>query len=230
MSSYREINNYKGGLVGTPEFSGIEYDWEVPDNIVVSSPGGVSTTQHHYTKGFYGDGASSWDVYAGEGKRYPYGVHGNLYQTGFDSATELHEYAQYPPDTMYTQNQSTAHIDNFGPVAGMSPTKSGITPVEFIPPPDSAEVKKDLSSDFKKLQNVIKVPNPWFLFIVVLLIYISLDFWVNAGESFIFQKFHGGKTPNYKWLIFYAVLFTFLVFLFTNIVGVPLISLEMNEV
>ena len=67
MINYQTLSKYSGSLYGRPEYDGIEYDWEVPDNLVVGSPGGVSSIHHHYTKGFNGRGNTSSDIYAGQG-------------------------------------------------------------------------------------------------------------------------------------------------------------------
>jgi hypothetical protein len=222
--SYQNFQAYNGSMYGSPQYRGIEFDWEVPDNMVVASPGGVSTTQHHYTKGVYGEGASHWDIYGGEGQRYPYAEHGGLYTVGHNAPQKQHEYAQTPPDMMYTQNQSSAHIDNFTPVKLGGDGKS---PIEFISPPDSSA-----TTPLTPLQPAasIKVPNPWFIFIVILFVYLALDFWTSAGESFIFTRFHDGKTPNWKWLAFYGVVFTLIVFLLTSTIGIPLVTLEMGQI
>ncbi len=243
--SYQNFQTYNGSLYGTPEYKGIEYDWEVPDNMVVASPGGVSTTHHHYTKGMYGEGASHWDIYGGEALRYPYGEHGGIYSVGHNAPQKMHEYAMQPFDVMYTQNQSTGHIDNFTPmdmstgtteldkIFGGSPTpkptpKSKKSPtVEFISPPDTNDVSE--SKEIRHLKNIIKFPNPWFIFFVILIAYIALSMWANAGQSFLFDKFHGGVKPGYKWLTLYAILFTLLTFLITQIFGIPLINIELDE-
>lgn len=204
-NGYQQIKNYKGNLYGEPEYAGLEYDWEVPDNMVISSPGGASAVHHHYTKGMYGSGATMWDIYGGEGKRYPYGEHGNVYQTGQSSAQQAGLY--YPaPDKMYTQNQSTAHRDNF-------------TGIEMIPAPD---VESFTTSPKQK----VAVLNPWMLFLIFAIVYMALDLWIRAGESFIVTRFHQGKELDFKWLIFYAVLFTILAIVVASLVKIPLISIE----
>ena len=101
--SGRQNQNDNSTLYGQPEYRGIEYDWEVPNNLVVGSPGAVSTIHHHYTHGFYGRGNTSSDLYAGQGERYNSGIYGNLYQTGQESSQQY--YANPPPDYQYWQNE-----------------------------------------------------------------------------------------------------------------------------
>src|ERR1700691_6025336 len=108
---YQQLQQYKGCLYGKPLYTGIEYTREIPDNMVLASPGGISD-QQHWTHGFYGDGASYWDNYAGEGNRYPYGEFGNLYQTGQNTGTDQGYYVE-APDQMFTENESTPLVENF---------------------------------------------------------------------------------------------------------------------
>ena len=225
--SYQQLTQYKGSLTGYPHYSGIEFDFEVPDNTVVASPGGVSAIQHHPSHGMYSESSSYWDLYGGESKLYPYAEHGNVYNTGHSSAEHLGEYAQYPPDPMYTQNQSSPHIDNFKAIPGTI----GETPVniEYLAPPDSGEVKSvsaAVRSDFKKLSHNIHLPNPWLIFFLFILAYFAMDFWVNAGETLLIDKFHGGKPLPWYWLAFYAAIATFFIFIITTHLEVPLVALE----
>lgn len=104
-SDYQTLKKYDGSLYGQIHYNGLEYDWEVPDNLVVGSPGGVSTIHHHYTKGFDGRGNSSGDIFAGQGARYIAGEYGNLYSTG-QSATQNSGYFLSAPDYPYWQNET----------------------------------------------------------------------------------------------------------------------------
>jgi hypothetical protein len=101
--SGRNLENSNNSILeGRPEWQGIEYDWEVPDNQVIASPGGVSSVHHHHTKGFYGRGNMSSDIFAGQGERYNSGVYGNLYQKGHESSQTY--YGNPPPDKQYWNN------------------------------------------------------------------------------------------------------------------------------
>lgn len=109
MANYQQLSKYSGSLYGRPQYDGIEYDWEVPDNLIVGSPGGVSTIHHHYTKGFDGRGNTSSDVYAGQGQRYNAGVYGNMYQIGQEAGQNM---GYYPaaPDYQFWQNQEPSQF------------------------------------------------------------------------------------------------------------------------
>jgi hypothetical protein len=103
-------NSYVDTLYGNPTYRGIEYDWEVPDDMVVGSPGGVSSIQHHYTHGFYGRGNTSSDIYAGQGQRYNSGLYGNMYQTGQSGGQGMGYYPD-APDYQYWQNYEPSQFD-----------------------------------------------------------------------------------------------------------------------
>lgn len=127
---YRNLKDYDGGPTNpSHDDSPGEYDYEIPDDMVVGSPGGLSTTYHHYTHGFYGRGNTSSDVYAGEGNQYISGVYGNLYNTGGSSAEQLGLYPN-PPDPPYWQHMSPQntlpHGSNFLP--------SVTPPRDYTPP------------------------------------------------------------------------------------------------
>ena len=224
MTGHQRLREYSGGLYGSPYWKGIEYDWEVPDNMVVGSPGGVSGIQHHWTKGMYSNESSTWDVYAGEGDRYVYGEFGNLYQVGQNAAQQNHQYGP-APDVMFTQNQSTAHVDNFTPVdlQGEAPPVPQGAPsgVEMLPSSDTDE-SVPVNADKRR----VMVLNPILLFLLFAAVYFALDLWGQAGESFISSYFHKGRALSWKWLLFYAVIFTLVVFVLAYSIEVPLISIE----
>lgn len=102
---YQTLTNYDGGLSGLPpSYNGVEYDYEIPSNLVIGSPGGVSTIHHHWTKGFDGRGNTSSDIYAGQSQRYISGEYGNMYQTG-QSASQAQGMFSNAPDYQFWRNQ-----------------------------------------------------------------------------------------------------------------------------
>lgn len=103
--NYQSLTTYKGDLYGDmkPSYQGIEYDYEVPDNLILASPGGISSVSGHYTKGFYGRGNTSSDIYAGQGQTYISGQYGSLYESGH-SASDAQGYYSSPQDYQFYQN------------------------------------------------------------------------------------------------------------------------------
>ena len=51
MAGHQNLGRYDGSLYGEIDNRGMEYSTQVPDNMVIGSPGGVSSTHHHYTRG-----------------------------------------------------------------------------------------------------------------------------------------------------------------------------------
>jgi hypothetical protein len=215
MSNYQSLQKYKGSLYGSLEYGGMEYDFEVPDNQVISSPGGLSAVHHHPSKGLYSKESSSFDIYGGEPIAYPYGEFENLYQTG-QAAPYYMEDFQQPIIPNYTKNPSLYRKDNFAPSIELIPLPD--TPVVSTPEP-----KKE---SFTPLGDVVKVKNPWAIFILLLILWLAIAYWTYAIEGFVTTHFHGGKTLNWKWLAFYAVLFTITLAIAAHFSGVAISDIE----
>jgi len=130
MNAYQKLTNFSGSLYKEPDpsYRGIEYDFEVPNNLVIGSPGGVDSVRHHYTKGFYGRGNTSSDVYAGQQSRYIDGKYGNLYNVGHSAAQAQGFYGD-APDPKFWMNQPSFPVDN--PTFNSKETFIGETPIEI---------------------------------------------------------------------------------------------------
>ena len=113
--SYQQLKNVNGSLYGEAQYRGIEYDSEIPDDYVVSSPGGVSSIYHHYTKGFNGPGNNSGDIYAGQGDPYISGVYGNMYQPGNSADVKNNE------GYIYIEDDDEKKISKLIPVRHLPP-------------------------------------------------------------------------------------------------------------
>jgi hypothetical protein len=228
--NYQQLQQYRGSLYGDLNYSGLEYDYEVPDNIVISSPGGVSDIHHHYTKGMYGNGAVTDAIYAGEGYRYPAGEDENLYQYGQQS---VQQQRMYPPgpDPTYTQNFGTYKKDNFAP--GM----------EIIPPPEDKTAIDPISGgrnpqmvDLPEITQAVKTaeagkhkltfPHPIILMLVFFCAYVAFTFWINSAQGFIAQRFHQGRPIPWQWTCAYAFIFSGLTYLLISYFDVPLFMFE----
>lgn len=72
------LDSYNGTLMGIVDMPTGIYD--------TSSPGGLSSTDHHWTLGLYGKGNRVDDMYFGTGERYVAGEYGNLYEPNAHSA------------------------------------------------------------------------------------------------------------------------------------------------
>ena len=187
------------GMMGQPQYLGMEYGPESPDNMIISSPGGVSSTMHHYTNGFYGQGGSSADLYAGEGKTYPYGIYGGMYMSGSMAARQM---GMYPPEI---DTQFGKHYTSQPPVSDA---------FEIIPQPDSP------TSLVEGFDGVTPAGNAsgttpmkakiglLTLFIIILVAYVTFELWTEAGLDFLSSYFYGGQPLGWKVMTLGAVIGT----------------------
>jgi hypothetical protein len=214
--NYQHLGKYKGSMYGQPLYTGIEFSNEVPDNMVMSSPGGLASTYHHPTKGFYGDGSGSrWDFYAGEGLNYPYAEFGNLYQQGQSAAQHMGYYVP-PPDTMYTQNESTSPPEFKGENAKKHREKF-TTSKDIIPQTIVDDVIKDTIPSLSI--------NYYALFFLVILAFIALYFWSLAGKKIIQDYIFKNKGGWRQWLAT-AIVFTILLAISIYNINGPIISMK----
>jgi hypothetical protein len=219
MSKYQSVENFnRGDLYGNPQYLGQEYDKNIPDDMLVGSPGGTASTFSHWTKGFYGTPSSSWDFYAGQGQAYPYGLRGNLYDYGQTAIYDM-GYYNSPPDPIYSGNNSVpvndiAQRENYE-------YNSGIEEIKTTPINEILDVK-----DSKKCPNVGLKINPVVLFVLFIVAYIAMDFWSSAGQLFIQERFNQGNPLSWKSLLAYGFAATILLFVVAWSLKVPFIEFE----
>ena len=245
--NYQNLNRYDGTMYGDHSQNGYEYDWEVPDDVVVGSPGGVSSIHHHYTKGFYGRGNTSSDIYAGQGQRYNSGVYGSLYQSGH-TASEALGYYPTGPDPQYwnagapphtsgmmndSGNMSNVHQQSLGGGISPSGTKENFSSAVYS---DLASQGIELieNNDDPKSQNAAAAPgdekgykfSSWMIFIIFLFAFISFAFWAATSQAFVRQYIHKGQRVSWKALLIYSVLMTALFIMIAWLAGVPITVFE----
>lgn len=249
MAGYQHLQKYKGSLYGNLNYSGIEYDYEVPDNIVVASPGGVSGIHHHYTKGIYSDASSTTDIHAGNGNAdaYPYGEYGNMYQVGQSATRYMGDFVQ-PADlngvTGYTQNQGEPRKEYFKHMDPRDPRSPAGAVMELISPETSISSGgvRESSRSSKGKENVTPIPGAddnetteykTISFISVLKMlgifvvgYMAVNFWVKGGEDYINTRFYNGEAMDWRQSLTVAVVFTLLLLACAYVFGIPLVTLE----
>jgi hypothetical protein len=105
--------------------------------------------------------------------------------------------------------------------------------IEFIRPADvdidkrGTQFKLEETPISESSKKSIKFSiNPYLMFFVFILLWLALDYWIRSAESFIVQYVHKGKELGYKWLAFYAILFTLLFLGVAWWMGVPSAELE----
>lgn len=251
-SSYQNLSNFKGSLYGDINYNGLEYDWEVPDNLVVGSPGGVDTIHHHWTKGFYGRGETSGDIFAGQQQRYISGPYGNLYNIGHTASQQMGYYSE-APDYRFWQNTPpiTTQMNqgpSFTPYPGpnVAQFESEVTnpqglanliekyDFEVIDQADdydgpinkvTEKIANEVGTEATKYRTNITIKStisPLILFLLFLFAFICFDFLAEAGHIFVNTHVWKGKEPNWKEAIFFAILITFFFLIIIYVAGVPL--------
>ncbi len=226
--AYQSLTTYNGDLYGIkPSYQGIEYDFEVPSNLIVASPGGVDSRTGHYTKGFYGRGNTSSDAYAGQGPRYISGVYGNLYQSGQTSSQAMgiypanqdyQFYQNYTPQQYIKDPTSIGYESSWMPERRLHegadpPTNTngsieGYQPTSQLNGDDSFEVVDEQSGPNDGMA-VITIPvhsNSWLWITLGILLFFSMIFmWSQAVNLFAIEWFNKGNKPSWKLYMFWAV-------------------------
>jgi hypothetical protein len=139
---YQSVSNYDGSLYGTPKYDdpypgegfmrddGYQYDYEVSNDNLVGSPGGVSATHHQPIGNIYGRANTSSDIYAGQDHRYINGEYGGLYSTGQTASENLNMYPS-PPDAQWWNNITPQNTAPYG-----MENDPSVTPPDNIPATD----------------------------------------------------------------------------------------------
>lgn len=228
--NYQRLQAYDGNLYGALGNEYIEHPNTIP------SPGGIFTGYYYDDLSKYTIGRSTGDIYAGQGNRYVHGEFENVYNTG-NSASDYMGYYNHPPDPTFLQNMPTKNPPARPvPLAGHSQTSFR----ENFQHPKETNIKSDASpiQDFGSTENTestaplanltgaIITKNPFLLFVILVVLYITMDFWTAAGSEFIAKRFHGGRDLSWKWLLFYALLFTAILVILTQMTKVPLVQVE----
>ena len=215
---YEILTELNSPVYGRPEYDGLEYDYEVPNEMVVASPGGASDIHHHWTKGFYGLGGSSWDVFGNEPPAEVYGNVGALYDTG-PTATQT----QGPP---------------IGPVYPSPPV--GTSP-EFLgaqapprPPPEPFNNDNNIeyvdasipflteSSRERYATTPLSTSEPgspglvaprapalnWYTLSVLFVAFIAFSFWTYAIEALFRERVYKGRRIPWLACVGYALCFS----------------------
>jgi hypothetical protein len=195
---YQVLDSPDSPVYGTPDYDGLEYDYEVPNQMVVESPGGTSDIHHHWTKGFYGVGGSSWDVFGNEPPATVYGNTGSLYATGptatqtwAPTAPGAGTYYGSPPSGMSPEflgrqsapNPPSKPFEDTDNIEYLQPVKPTPTREKYVPAAGETKVNVDsTSSPLQLTTNTI---------ILILLTVVVAFFWAHLGLSFLQHRYSG---------------------------------------
>jgi hypothetical protein len=223
MADYVLLNNFGGRM----KYEGLEFDQNVPKELEITSPGGVASTTHHWTKGFYGQGGSSTDKFGNSDPYYLYGPEGAIYNKG-DSEQKILNGSR-TSDKRYWNNESGLNV---------SQTKFDrkINDNGFVTEyyEGTTKVDDDLDLLIKKMCPCKNLKpgemnitfNPWVVFLVFLVAYVVLDLWASAGRGLIKDKLHNGKKLGTMDLVFYAIIFTVILVVVAKLVNIPVTHFE----
>lgn len=216
-----------GGEAEGPEQSGLQYDRDVPDDMVIGSPGGVSSTFHHYTHGFYGKGGSSNDIYGGDQPSYISGEYGNLYQLGDNAAINSGAYSRREDELSqsYWKNQfpSVLTQQQVSPKTNLKagrPQTENFEMIEEADEPFSLNVSTSDAPDDK-----VKI-HPLVLFLVFLIAYICISLWSGLIFQWVKEKFNNGKEFTTHMLLIFSIVFTLLLVFISWSLSIPLGTFE----
>lgn len=209
------MDMYGGDMYGKKRYSGIEYDTAIPDTSVIASPGGTATTLHHHTKGLYGAGNVSSDIFPGMGEMYISGDYGNMYATGH-TASQDQGYYPATTDDRYWLGMSSKHdrIEKFSPMDDTT---------EYFDEPElegSGEKSLEPSSSAQTKRNAV------IIFFIFLMAFIAFDLWAQAGNSYIRTRFYSGNPMSWTHLMYWALGITVLFGLVIYFLDIPLSTFE----
>lgn len=216
--AYQSLTTYNGDLYGIkPSYQGIEYDFEVPANLVVASPGGIDSRTGHYTKGFYGRGNTSSDIYAGQGPRYIGGIYGNLYNSGQTSsqamgyypANQDYQFYQNSTPQQYTGDPtSIGYEDSWLPERriheGADPPTSSIEGYNGFVPPSGSDFEYVGETPSSQTPSSGWITNRSWAFVVVAISFgfLFLMLWSKSVEGFLVEYLNKSRVPSWK---FYSI-------------------------
>lgn len=170
---YQTFSSYDGSVTGkfkpkAKRYDGVEYSPDVPDDVIVGSPGGVSSVHHHWTHGFYGAGASSSDVFGNQGRAYIRGEHGNIYRPGRGAGTPN------APDANFTTESNVEMLEQAD------------TAVEHFTPPMEVETTVPTMGGDEGMK--------WLMiFVLALIAFVAFQFFARGGRMALQEKVFGGK-------------------------------------
>ena len=201
-----------------PSSSGIQYDPRIPDDVVVSSPGGVDSNHHHWTKGFYGSGGASNDIYGFDPPRYPSGEYGNLYHKGPMAAQVYYPKDADGPYRRLWDGKSPDVPSN--QISAAESEYSLVMPDPTFTPPKLNSVQggnggvepglliEGFDGSTKTKKSKYSFENAALVFAIIVLAGIAASFWIQSGTTYLREKFHKGKEMSSKELAVYAVAVT----------------------
>ena len=183
---------------GVPKFAGYEYSPDIPSQMVMGSPGGVSAIHHHWSHGLYSYAGGTKGIHGGDLPRYPSGVYGNIYDGGVSS---MDAYGMAHPEMEnLTANMTTGNIrENY--------TKDD---------PLTTKINLDgmgINIDHKKEMGF---KNILYILLLSILLAVTYFYWAHGLNEYISQYMK--MNANSK--IFMAIVGTLIICIIISIFGI----------
>ena len=182
---------------GRAEYAGYEYSPDIPSQMVMGSPGGVSAIHHHWSHGLYSYGGGTKGIHGADLPRYPQGAYGNIYDGG---VTAMDVYGMgHPEEEFLSSNMTTGSIrENYTPV--------GTTRIDINGLGISESHDGKTSIPFKELL---------YFFVISILLAVSYYYWTHGLDEYIGKYMK--MTANSK--IFLALVTTLILIIIVSIFG-----------
>jgi hypothetical protein len=189
VDRYQTLDNYTGELTG-----GISYDYEIPNDIVVETGGGVDGIHHSNQTNFTGIGNTYIDRMSGQGPNYLSGAYGNLYSTGGQTTpTEPKLWESMPPKNDDIEFLEPVNLDKL----------------------DASNIPDEVKTTFR----IKTTPSAAIImFLLLIFLFFLFDMFSASGQLFIQEKFNEGKEFTWQRMLFIAIagtaIFVLLVYMF----------------
>lgn len=191
------VNRYDERRQDINTFDSQEPQGKFGKDMLVSSPGGLSSTYHHWTRGFYGFGNSQVDKIDELGNKFVTGEFGNMYPISLKGPGEYdkegYRKIENEVDSSFEVIPDLDIPENFSLIKDVSPIKIEVnTRIHYI-----------------------------YLFLIFIFLYFLFSLWVSTGLKFAKAYLNDGKEPTPKQYLIAASALTLVVLVFMYFTGTP---------
>ena len=188
-------------LTGHPLYNGEENSAEVPDHVVLGSPGGVYAIDHHWSHGIYSPSSNYDDIYGQSAPPYIDGVYGNVYQPG-NSA--------YVNQVFDAEGQSYGAAQKEiadGTVTNILSGKREKTSTTLFEVLDNVEKKTSSKEGYETVTKKKGLSSrPWSVIILFIFGSIALYLALNTWERFGYQVLHHSRDTSWMKIGMYGLI------------------------
>jgi len=181
-------------------------------DMLVSSPGGLSSTYHHWTRGFYGFGNSQVDKIDELGNKFVTGEYGNMYPISVKGPGEYDREGYRKLGKSEDNSEEKEELDS----------SFEVIPDLSIDSIDGSTENYSLLKDVSPIKVVVNTRIHYiYLFLVFIFLYFLFSLWVSTGLKFAKAYLNEGKEPTPKQYLLAASALTCIVLVFMYFTGTP---------